>query len=745
MSSSSSPHWDAASPEDWAIAAARESVIRPLVEAGQVSVAIASEAAKTLGISRSMLYRLIARFRAQAELTTLLPRSPGRTHQPHRLSKTLERLIATTIDEVYLQRERPRLADLMRVVNARCHAAGVEAPDYRTVKRRVAEIGGRTRTKRRHGARAARQRFGPVQASSLNPDFPLDVVQIDHTEVDVIVVDERDRLPLGRPWLTLAIDVATRVILGFSVSLEAPSTVSVAQVLTHAVLPKDVWLADRELEVPWPTFGMPRTLHLDNWSEFHSETLARGARQYGIRLEFRPMAQPHFGGHIERLIGRMMGAVHLLRGTTFANTVAKGDYDSEKSAVLTLSELERWLALEIAGVYHHSIHAALSTSPLAAWQDRLAKRPQPLHDPVDRQTFFLDFLPGEHRLVRRDGIQLFWLHYWDNVLSPWAGRSTKRMLVNANALTLRELIDAAAARHPGAGIDHAFLDDALPHSVAVALAQFARLPESIVRRLDLTDELPGCLDSWILRAPALQVGWQDRVADQRAAYTFCPACLASSASESVAAYLPVEWACAVVTHCPTHHARLQERCPACVAYDPFVIGVGEQPDRAECWQCEGALGLEDWPADRSAAVEPVLRLQSALITSLRDRPSPLNVMDPPNVRMVADLLDLLVDDEDGEPAFARVAAVHWPLELTVVGHQISESRFAYLPARVRFLAMACAAVVMVEADAVMSESLVRARHTLATSLADHEWRRWQQHMVHWPARMRQALNAARGV
>jgi transposase InsO family protein len=45
------------------------------------------------------------------------------------------------------------------------------------------------------------------------------VVQIDHTSVDVIVVDERDRLPLGRPCLTLAIDVATRVVLGFSVSL----------------------------------------------------------------------------------------------------------------------------------------------------------------------------------------------------------------------------------------------------------------------------------------------------------------------------------------------------------------------------------------------------------------------------------------------------------------------------------------------------------------------------------------------
>jgi hypothetical protein len=146
---SSSTHWDAASPEDWAIATARENVIRPLVEAGQVPVAIAIEAARTLGISRSMLYRLIARFRAQAELSTLLPRSPGRTHQTHRLSKKLERLIATTIDEVYLQRERPRLADLMRVVNARCHAAGLVARTIGQVQRRVTEIDERIRTKRR--------------------------------------------------------------------------------------------------------------------------------------------------------------------------------------------------------------------------------------------------------------------------------------------------------------------------------------------------------------------------------------------------------------------------------------------------------------------------------------------------------------------------------------------------------------------------------------------------------------------
>ena len=46
-------------------------------------------------------------------------------------------------------------------------------------------------------------------------DHALEVVQIDHTPVDVIVVDEAHRLPIGRPWLTLAIDVATRVVAGF--------------------------------------------------------------------------------------------------------------------------------------------------------------------------------------------------------------------------------------------------------------------------------------------------------------------------------------------------------------------------------------------------------------------------------------------------------------------------------------------------------------------------------------------------
>jgi putative transposase len=298
----------------------------------------------------------------------------------------------------------------------------------------------RTVMHRRAGAKRARERFDPISISSLQPHAPLEVVQIDHTLVDVIVVDRENRQPIGRPWLTLAVDITTRMVAGFHVSLWAPSTLSVCLALTHAVLSKTSWLADRELQtLNWPISGLPRTLHLDNAREFHSESLVRGCEEYGIRLDHRPPGRPHFGGHIERLIGTMMGAVHLLPGTTFSDVKEKGSYPSHARARLTISELERWLALQIAGVYHLSVHSSLGKTPLIAWQDASKRVAPPVRQPVDPSEFFLSFLPALPRRVRRDGIHLWNLRYWDNVLSPWAGRLEHPLLVKYDPRNLSRI------------------------------------------------------------------------------------------------------------------------------------------------------------------------------------------------------------------------------------------------------------------------------------------------------------------
>jgi putative transposase len=415
--------WETASPEDWSIALEREAVIRPLAEQLRLSQAIIESAAQRLRLSRIALYRLLRRYRQRPQTSSLLPWTRGRPLNSRHLNKERENLISSSIREFFLVRERPSQAALFQEVRRRFAEHQLPAPNYRTVMRRVAAVDARLAATKREGAKAARDKFGPIGASNLRPQRPMEVLQIDHTPVDVIVVDQEQRLPIGRPWLTLAIDVASRSIAGFSVSLESPSSLSVSLALSHAVLPKIGWLADRELyTLDWPMGGLPASIHVDNAKEFHSEALARGCQEYGIAIEYRVPGLPHYGGHIERMIGTMMGAVHLLPGTTFSSVAEKGTYDSEGRAVLTLSELERWLALQIAGVYHLTVHSALGKTPLAAWHEGLAKRKQALRFPTDAEEFFLDFLPAVPRKVQRDGIHFHNIHYWNSVLSPWAGR-----------------------------------------------------------------------------------------------------------------------------------------------------------------------------------------------------------------------------------------------------------------------------------------------------------------------------------
>jgi putative transposase len=256
---------------------------------------------------------------------------------------------------------------------------------------------------------------------------PLEVVQVDHTQVDVIVVDEQSRQEIGRPWITLAVDVLTRVVTGFHLGLEAPSRVSIGLCLLHAVYDKSAWLAERGIEAPWPVAGLPETLHADNGQEFRSQAFVRACRNQGIRVVWRPPGKPHFGGHIERLIGTQMGAVHLVPGTTFSNPTERGQYQSSRAARMTLRELERWIGWEIAGHYHQRIHAGLHRPPIAVWRENEERLNFRL--PADRLQFWISFLPEDERTLRRDGIHFCNIRYWSDALTADVGQISGKLLI----------------------------------------------------------------------------------------------------------------------------------------------------------------------------------------------------------------------------------------------------------------------------------------------------------------------------
>ncbi|MDA9397979.1 Mu transposase C-terminal domain-containing protein [Bradyrhizobium sp. CCBAU 45389] len=418
--------------KEWQKARRRLAVIRDLAELTDRTRADAEAAAAELDMSLSQLYRLLGRYEADPRLTSLLPDRHGPRAGAIRLPPEVDEVINTTIDDYYLSRQRPRVSDLLVEVRRRCRALGYYAPGRKAVRLRLAQRPVAKMTARRHGRKAAHDQFGAA-AGSLDAPWPLSLVQIDHTLIDVIVVDSVTRAPIQRPWLTLAIDVHSRCVAGFHLALDAPSATSAALCIAHAALPKVGWLMARNVDGEWPIDGVPDRLHLDNAKEFHSEALKRGCDQYGIAVDYRPVRTPHYGGHIERLIGTMMGKVHLLPGTTFSNVRAKGDLDPSKSAVMTLEEVERWLAHAIVGIYHQELHRGIGTTPLAAWKRGILGdgetpgrgAPSAVADP---RRFLIDFLPLERRLVRREGVFLNSIGYWSDVLRAWIGER-ERMIV----------------------------------------------------------------------------------------------------------------------------------------------------------------------------------------------------------------------------------------------------------------------------------------------------------------------------
>jgi putative transposase len=276
---------------------------------------------------------------------------------------------------------------------------------------------------RREGKDKAERRYLATPGGLVAND-PLDIVQIDHTKADVTVVDPVTRRPLGRPTLTVAIDVNTRMVLGFHLSLEPPSLLSVALCLTHAVMEKMHWLTACGISTEWLARGIPTAIYVDNGAEFHARAFQLACSEYQIDLQYRPPGTPRYGGHIERLIGTMMGAIHLLPGSHFSNIFERGDLDAEAEAVMTLRELETWLALEITGSYHARVHSALEITPSAAWATRVDEAR--LRIPADLRQFLVDFLPSEQRVLQRDGLHLFHIRYWADELRWLMGRESRK-------------------------------------------------------------------------------------------------------------------------------------------------------------------------------------------------------------------------------------------------------------------------------------------------------------------------------
>jgi len=409
----------------WKEAERRIIVIKPLAEMSSVPGILAKEAGLRLGMSQQMVYKLIRRFRNSGFLlSSLSPSVSSGGRGKSRLPITIEQIITMVISEFYLTKQKRSVEDIGQEVRRQCIRAKLIPPSTNTVRDRIRSLSARDTIKQREGTNAARK-LSSVKGSFPVVESPLDVIQMDHTPVDLIIVDELTRRPIGRPYLTASIDVFSRCITGFCLTLEAPSAVSVGLCLVHSVIDKTAYLAHLGIIGEWPIWGKPRVMYVDNGADFHSEALRRGCAQHGIELKYRPLGETQYGGIIERLIGTLMQHVHTLPGTTFSNIMECGDYDSDGKAILTLSELEKWLTLVIVGQYHNKVHSTIHEPPIEHYKSGVLAGKGPKSMVQNKKGFLIDFLPIVKRSIQRHGFMIDHINYYSNALQPWIAERNK--------------------------------------------------------------------------------------------------------------------------------------------------------------------------------------------------------------------------------------------------------------------------------------------------------------------------------
>lgn len=349
-------------------------------------------------------------------IDALVPKKRG--PKGRRFNAIVEGLIDSVIDEVILRPEGGTGPIVYSILRARIEshnrenpAQPLKSPSRASVFRRIQQIDDYERIRARDGKRKADQAYAPVGQAPV-VTVPMREVEIDHGYLDCIAVSD-DGAPLGRPYITFALDRATRMIVGFVVSFVPPSFASVMMVLRRMILPKDYvkQTYGNEIQNPWPCFGLPEAIIVDNGPEFHSENLRVACEQLGgIQIVYTPTREPRYKGKIERFFGSLnTQLIHFLPGTTFHKVDRERDYTPAEEARFSLREIERQLLKFVIDVYHPSYHRGLKDVPLKTWE-RLADK-HPARIPYAIQD--LDALTNgiEMRKIGRQGIELLGQFY----------------------------------------------------------------------------------------------------------------------------------------------------------------------------------------------------------------------------------------------------------------------------------------------------------------------------------------------
>ena len=380
-------------------------------------------------VNPKTVYRWLAAHRRQPKASTQLRKIRSDANK-RRLKPEVLAIVDRCLKKLYLRRNSVRGYALLTRINNQLTKSGHEEISYGSVLKSIHAIPYKTSLKRLYSSgalvEARRKRAG---RSRLGSAGPLSVVMMDHTKADVMLVDTEYREPIARAYLTIVLDLYSKMVLGFYISLDPVGFFSTGMALFHAIVPKTKWLAERDIPAEWwPCEGLMQVIHTDNATEFKGTAIKAWADENLVSLLKRRKLHASDGGAVESSFKTFMHTyVHTLPGTTFSNPVSKYSYDSEGNALLTIDEFEMLFTLFIVTQYHQAPHSGNGgLTPQRKWFDGIRGFGDDAgiglpEVPANEKRLWVTLLPQFEATYTNEGALFEYRHYWSDQMESWIG------------------------------------------------------------------------------------------------------------------------------------------------------------------------------------------------------------------------------------------------------------------------------------------------------------------------------------
>lgn len=229
--------------------------------------------------------------------------------------------------------------------------------------------------------------------------------QMDATQADIYLVSRQDRsVVVGRPYIYLAVDTATRLIAGVYVGYSCDET-AVMACIEQAAMDKVEYCAHYGIEITreqWPSVGMPTEIITDQGREFFGPRMGELCRRYGLEVLTLPPFRPDQKGRVEKSIDLLQQRYKpMLRGRGVIEDDAQERWatDYRTQAMLDLDDFTRIVIHSI--LYLNSGRLIDNKTPAEKWTEL-----SPRLMAVDPQELYIQTLPRDTVKLTRKGFRI---------------------------------------------------------------------------------------------------------------------------------------------------------------------------------------------------------------------------------------------------------------------------------------------------------------------------------------------------